>query len=494
MIWAASSILTLGTSVGFAQTEPIMTPATPPPVFCTIRINSDDEITVYKKHLEPQGVKFVELTSYGTKLRETPEPIPDSKEVKPVYADDWFDNACKSKIKCDVLLISGHYGAGFSGSETTGLSLSINKMERHACDRTCEGILNAPTKVQLMGCNTLAGKALRRTREEQFAAYLEHGYTSQQASTMIAMLYSDVGRTNRERMEFIFNGVPNVYGYITTGPLGFQVAPSLDLYLKPNTDYAADLAAARANPEYKDPHLSIVPSWMGLRMTKGLTSEAPQWPGFMKTCQLYTAKTKMSQKIDAAGELLASPERKKYLPAIAQFILEMNSDPGLADREAGRIKKISKIPGVKEEVLEILPAMRDVSPYLYMQFLNVIRFFKWMDDGQIRTERVAFIQYKGAEAMSQTVREDICSTGSFSDIKVNELPVTWFTNADGLKALACLKSSDLKVYRIMANNLTSGDPALVTVTAETLKSLKGRIRFDSATRKVIKDTGHREIL
>ncbi|MCE3010556.1 MAG: hypothetical protein LW875_08085 [Proteobacteria bacterium] len=462
--------------------------------FCTVRINSDDEIKLYKKYYETKGVRFIELTEFGSRIRPAKEVDPVTKLVKPEFDGDWFNNACKSGIKCDVLLISGHYGSGFSGPDTTGLSWTINDLERQACDNSCTGILNSPTKVKLFGCNTLAGKALGRTREEQLQAYIDHGYSPRVASEMLAMLYSDIGRTNKERMEFVFNGVPNLYGFVIKAPLGHQIANSLEKYIQSIPDLGEELRMSKA-PKYVDTKMAALPRWMGFRMTSGLTPDSPTWNGFQKTCRLFTSKSNMSKKLDAVYELVNSPDRKKFLSAIAQFVLETNTISNWSAGDESRIRKISKIPGAREEFINSMHIMRDVSPYTYMQFLNAVRFFNWMKPEEIRAERVGFMQYKGGSPVTEVLSDDVCSTGAFFDIKHDEIPESWYNSVLGIKTIACLKSRDRRVYRrIIDFLLATPDRSLVPEVMQILKPLKNQVPVDAATRNGLKELGYAGLL
>ena len=63
---------------------------------CTVTINSDDEKKLFTDYLSKDGrYKFQELVT---------------------GQDNWFDEACKSGVKCDIVVISGHFAGSFFGS------------------------------------------------------------------------------------------------------------------------------------------------------------------------------------------------------------------------------------------------------------------------------------------------------------------------------------------------------------------------------------------
>ena len=75
---------------------------------CSITINSDDEIKAFKSHLGTKDFEFVELVPFSeefNKLEKFEESRPNNIH--------WFTNACKKGYKCDILVISGHFGGLF---------------------------------------------------------------------------------------------------------------------------------------------------------------------------------------------------------------------------------------------------------------------------------------------------------------------------------------------------------------------------------------------
>jgi hypothetical protein len=107
---------------------------------CAITINSTEEKKIFQEQAAKYPKKFnpvVELTEMG--------------------GNDWFANACKSGIRCDQLVISGHFAGDFF-SDTNNKRLSLEELEKASCSKTCESILNQPYEVFLFGCNTLSTK------------------------------------------------------------------------------------------------------------------------------------------------------------------------------------------------------------------------------------------------------------------------------------------------------------------------------------------------
>lgn len=175
---------------------------------CTMTFSSPDEKEVLRKIYEPQGVKFVEL-------------VPSSRQ------DQWLENACKSQVQCDVLLISGHFGGLFFG-ETSGLSVSLPQLESASCRQDCQGIFERPKDVFLLGCNTLAGKKRdHRTLEQYVQVLVQDGFDRELAESVAITRYQQLGLSMYERFQSIFPRTSRIHGYSSTGPLGPLIAPAL---------------------------------------------------------------------------------------------------------------------------------------------------------------------------------------------------------------------------------------------------------------------------
>src|SRR5258708_38008302 len=105
---------------------------------CTITVNSADEKEAFRRSLPPDKYQFVELVERGR--------------------PDWLASACRQKIRCDVLVISGHYDGGnefFSEHVEAHEFLPVDEMERASCSTSCSTLFSQLKEVYLFGCNTL---------------------------------------------------------------------------------------------------------------------------------------------------------------------------------------------------------------------------------------------------------------------------------------------------------------------------------------------------
>ena len=207
--------------------------------FCSMTLNSSDELETFKKSISTQGFNFIEL-------------VPDTKDPL------WFKKACDSGIQCDVLLISGHFGGLFFG-EGTSQTIGIAEMEQASCRNTCPGILQNPREVYLMGCNTLATQTKdHRTIDQYLNVLIEDGIPLDFAEQVAASRYTQQGFSLEKRFSAIFNNSKKLYGFSSTGPLGASAAPLLRRYLNDigsydsHLKYLSDAPNAALQREFKD--------------------------------------------------------------------------------------------------------------------------------------------------------------------------------------------------------------------------------------------------
>ena len=194
---------------------------------CSVTINSSEEIDTFKSKLSHEDFQFIELTDFY------PNPNPGE------YFNDsekWFNLACESQVRCDVLVISGHFGGSFFGE--SGLGLKMDQLEAKSCNNSCDGILNNPKEVFLFGCNTLAEKAQdHRTREEYIEVLLRDNISAPEAERIANARYSSMGTSFKQKMSMSFGKVEHIYGFDSVGPSGKTVKAFLDNYFNKIDDY-----------------------------------------------------------------------------------------------------------------------------------------------------------------------------------------------------------------------------------------------------------------
>lgn len=186
-----------------------------PKTVCTITINSPDEKESLQRHLPPGDYRFVELVQRG----------------KP----DWLAAACNSQVKCDSLVISGHFDDGtefYTDSFDKREFLTMHELQRASCSPSCSGVFSQLKDVYLFGCNTLKTQPRHEAGAEVLRSLTRDGRAGSDAQRLADLLSQRYGQSNRDRLRHVFKDVPLLYGFQANAPLGRVAGPMMDRYLQ----------------------------------------------------------------------------------------------------------------------------------------------------------------------------------------------------------------------------------------------------------------------
>ena len=331
---------------------------------CSITINSADEIQTFKKHLNPQDFEFVEL-------------VPLSQKSRPNNTH-WFKKACEKDYKCDLMVISGHFGGLFFGEEHNYI-LPVSIMERRACSGSCTGLLSHVKEVFLFGCNTLAGKEQdQRTPEELLQVYLDHDYARDMAEIMVASRYLPFGLSFKEQMRLVFSGPSHIYGFDSLSPLGrYLRAPLAQYFDSIKTQYGSYKAYLdQKTPDSKNPILLSTIAGSSIETT-GIKPEEELFPDFQKMCQLYKKSNTKKRGLELIENLLRQGTARKAYYAIKSFIL--NNQPFKGENQEF-FNSIKTNKDFQEEFSDFYAQISQQLPYVRIQFLNFLKGFDWVSD------------------------------------------------------------------------------------------------------------------
>jgi hypothetical protein len=182
---------------------------------CTITVNSPDEKDIFRRYLPQDEFQFVELVERGR--------------------PDWLASACRAGVRCDVLLISGHFDGGtefYTDRLDAREFLPVDEMERVACSDSCPGLFSQLKEVYLFGCKTLNAEAMRSASAEIGRSLVRAGNSPADAERLSRVLSERHGESNRDRMRHIFKDVPVIYGFSSKAPLGRTAGPILERYFQ----------------------------------------------------------------------------------------------------------------------------------------------------------------------------------------------------------------------------------------------------------------------
>src|SRR5437016_9852566 len=155
---------------------------------CTVTVNSSDEKEAFRRYLPKGDYQFVELVEKGR--------------------GDWLASACRQRISCDVLVVSGHFNAGetfYSDKIDVNDFLKVDELERASCSDSCPALFSHLKEVYLFGCESLNPDATKYS--------------------------SSYGESGRDRMRRIFPNVPVIYGFSSAAPVGPAAASLIGRYL-----------------------------------------------------------------------------------------------------------------------------------------------------------------------------------------------------------------------------------------------------------------------
>ncbi len=185
---------------------------------CTITVNSPDEKEAFRRRLPEDQYRFVELVERGR--------------------PDWLASACRRGIRCDLLVISGHFDGStdFYSDQVTGSEfLPVAEMERASCSDSCPALFSQLKEVYLFGCNTLNAESVKYLSSEVGRSLVRAGHSQSDAKRLARNLDQRHGESSRDRMRRIFMNVPVIYGFSSVAPLGPTAATLLGRYLQPSS-------------------------------------------------------------------------------------------------------------------------------------------------------------------------------------------------------------------------------------------------------------------
>lgn len=250
---------------------------------CTITVNSADEKEAFRRHLPPSRYRFVELVERGR--------------------PDWLASACHANIRCDVLVISGHYDGGnefFSDQLEVREFLPVDEMERVSCSDSCPGLFRQLKEVHLFGCNTLNPEPQSSASAEVVRSLVREGHSRKEAERQLRALTAGYGESSRDRMRQVFKDVPVIYGFSSTAPLGPIAATTLSRYLRANGP--GEIGLGRPSGRLLG-HFAPY----GLTVAQGMTDQDPHAEVRREVCRFADDRQSLAGKLAFIHQLLQRP-------------------------------------------------------------------------------------------------------------------------------------------------------------------------------------------
>jgi hypothetical protein len=400
-----------------------------PKTVCTITVNSSDEKEAFRRSLPPDKYRFVELVERGR--------------------PDWLASACKQRIRCDVLILSGHfdgYGEFYSDRPGTDEYLPIDEMERASCSNACSSLFSHLKEVYLFGCNTLNPEALKRPAPEIGRSLVRAGYSPNDAERMSRALGERYGESSRDRMRMIFKGVPVIYGFSAKAPLGPLAGSMLAGYFRsgPRSDVGSGRVSSRLLGHFARTSMAV---------SRGMSDADPLSAFRRDVCQLADdglspahklrfihglfghEMAEVGMNLDRVEKYVASlTEADWHTPEVAQAREEI-----VRDREA-RARYLAFVRDARE------PAAR-------VRMIGLARRLGWLSPDEERAELTRMIGERLAQGPNSEDVDLVCALNSDHrlDRELGALQASGpASTAARAGVLACLGSAEARAQVLLA--------------------------------------------
>ena len=326
---------------------------------CTITVNSSDERQVFRRYLPPDRFRFVELVERGR--------------------PDWLASARRKGIRCDIVIISGHYDGGdyaggnefFSEHVDTREYLRVDEMERVACSSSDDGLFSRVRAVFLFGCNTLNPVVLRSAPDEIARMLRLSGHAPAEAERLARVMSSRFADSSRDRMRHIFRNVPAIFGFSSVAPLGPLAATYLDRYFRAGG--AREIASGTPGPRL----LGYFPGH-SLTLTRGSRDVDPDAAFRRDVCGFLDARLSPVQRALFVHRLLGRDmaEVRLFLDRIERYVASLPHSDDAPAGLARALRDIADDAAARARYLRFMRALGD--PSLQMRMIDVAEGLGWL--------------------------------------------------------------------------------------------------------------------
>ena len=415
---------------------------------CSITVNSADEKEAFRRSLPPNKYEFVELVERGR--------------------SDWLESACRQGIRCDVLVISGHYDGGnefFSEHLEAREFLPVAEMERVSCSDSCPGLFSQLKEVYLFGCNTLNPEALRSASAEIGRSLVRSGYSRADADRLSRALSARHGESSRDRMRLIFKDVPAIYGFSSVAPLGPTAAFFLDRHFQ--STGTGEVGSGRASAK-------LLNQFAGhsLVVASGMSNSDPQAAYRQDVCNFSDDRLSLEQKLGFVHKLLGREmaEVRMFLERIEKYSASL----GEAERQVPAVSRaLEKIARDEASRARYLEFARDVDqPAVRARMLELAVRLGWLSPTEKQAELMRMISEQVARGAVTPAEVDlVCALnkdrGLDQELHRLQLSPTQASKVASAAILACLGNAEARAQVLLA--LTSPNDEEVQIAQVYLR-------------------------
>ena len=410
--------------------------AADPKTVCTITVNSPDEKQTFERYLPHADYRFVELVEHGR--------------------PDWLASACSNHVKCDALIISGHFDGGtefYTDRLDMRESLPVHELERVSCSESCPGLFSQLKEVYLFGCNTLNAEAMRSASAEIVRSLVRSGHSPADAALLARMLGERYGESNRDRMRNIFKDVPVLYGFSSKAPLGHVARPLLERYFE--SAPPGEVASGRISPRLLT---LFAPSSM--TVASGSTESDPHVAFRRDVCQFADDRLTEAQKVAFMHDVLRrdAADVRMFLDHLEQYSSTLGPEQRQAPTTAAALAEIASDQAARRRYLEF---MHDADhPGIRARMIAFAQDIGWLTPADGRSEFLLMISEQvKRNAVGSTEVDLVCARERDPVLgsALLELPAASPKSGRVANAamLACLGNNDARARVLQA--LTGAD-------------------------------------
>jgi len=413
---------------------------------CTITVNSSDEKEMFKQRLPASQYEFVELVERGR--------------------PDWLESACRQGVRCDMLIISGHFDGDNNGnnvfySDQVAASefLPVAEMERVSCSESCPGLFSQLKEVYLFGCNTLNADTTGNASSEVARSLVRAGHSPADARKVTQALQHIHTESSRDRMRRIFDNVPVIYGFSSVAPLGPKSAALLGRYLQPSA--IPEIGNGRASSRL----LGVFAS-ESLISVSGLRDSDPRAQHRREVCQFIDDRSTPADKLVFIHKLLGRDmaEVRIFLDRIEALLASLTpadrTDPRFVEAHAAIARDTLARDGFMRFAEDA-----DV-PQVRARMTQLAAKLGWLSEAEMHAELVRMIgDLIGRDAIGPSEVDLICGLNKDDALagergRLSLVPAT-ATRVANAAVLGCLGSPDGRARVLQA--LTGGNDAEVRI-------------------------------
>ena len=334
---------------------------------CTITVNSADEREVFKQRLPEGDYDFVELVERGR--------------------PDWLASACRQGVRCDLLVISGHFDGMtefYSDRLAMRESLPVAEMERASCSDSCPGVFSQLKEVYLFGCNTMNADPVTSTTAEAERSLIRSGYSAADAQRLARALDRRHAESSRDHMRRIFMNVQAIYGFSRLAPLGPTAATLLNRYFDQAS--ASDIGSGRPSPKLLSQFAAST-----MVVAGGMTAADPDVEFRRETCQFVDDRLTPATKVAFVHGLLRRDmaEARMFLDRIEGLFASLSDTDRQAASFLRALDEISRDDVVRDRYLRF--ADDADLPRTRARMIELAGTFGWLSPADQRAALVRMV-------------------------------------------------------------------------------------------------------